>query len=68
MGKDGMQAIAGCLDHMAALLCNNVPHEAIVMGEGSLHGLRMLLPKPGAALNVGEEEGHRAKGKVRSHG
>jgi hypothetical protein len=53
----GAHAVARHLDHVAAVSLDRRPRERIVPREGLFHARRLALPKLGAALDVGEEEG-----------
>ena len=41
--------------------------EPVVAGQGGAHGVGVLLPEPGAALDVGEQERDGARGRL-AHG
>src|SRR6266508_638227 len=66
-GKDGEQAItlAAALDDRAAVHGDDGGQQGIMAGQGGAHRLRLLLPALGAGLDVSEEKGDSAAGKVR---
>jgi hypothetical protein len=66
-GEDGHHPVAGRLDHLAVRAGDGGPQDAVVALEGGLHGLRELLPEPGAALDVGEQEDQRSRRRLRLH-
>src|SRR5579884_54803 len=60
------EGIADRLENVAVMRLNRLPKEGIVAGESSAHGFRILLPEPGAALDVREEEGNGTGWRVHS--
>jgi hypothetical protein len=59
--EDGEEAIAfaPAFDHDAPVLLDRLGEQRIMAGERLAHGLRVLLPQAGAALDVGEQKGDR---------
>ena len=57
-GKDGAEGIADRLEDEAAVRLDRRAQQCVVAGEGDRHRPRLALPEPGAALDVGEEEGY----------
>ena len=66
-GKDREAAVAfSARPHdLSLVLGDDLLDKRIVAHEGSACRSRVLFPEPGAALDVGEEEGDRAGGKIR---
>ena len=54
--EDGMDAVAGHLYHYAVVVLHGRPGDRIMARERKPHPLGLQLPKPGAALDVGEEK------------
>ena len=65
--KGGQETVAHGLDHVAQMRLNGAPQDGIVSGDRHLHRLGMLLPKLGAALDIGEKEGDGTGGSL-GHG
>jgi hypothetical protein len=63
--KDRVQAIAGGLEDHPAVRFNARTQQAIVASKRGLHRMRVLLPQPCAALDVGEEKAYHALGQLR---
>ena len=57
--EDRHDAVSGGLHDLAACCADGLAQDAVVLGEGHAHRLRMALPEARAALHVGEEEGER---------
>ena len=55
----GVDAVAGGLHDHAVVLGDCTPHDLVVARQALAHGVGMLLPQAGRALDVGEEEGDR---------
>jgi len=53
-GEDGTELIAYGLEDLAAVLFDSLAKDGIMAGEGSLHSEWVLLPPPGAPLDVAE--------------
>jgi hypothetical protein len=66
-GKDGHDPVAGRLDHLPTRGGHGGLQDLVVALQGGLHGLREPLPQPGAALDVGEQEDHRSRRRLRLH-
>src|SRR5262249_58245996 len=66
VGERGADAVAGVLEEPAATVRDRRARDRVVARERIWHGGGMLAPEPGAALDGGEEEGHRVGG-CRSH-
>src|SRR5204862_3479475 len=58
-----VEGIADGLEDGAAVGFNRGADQIVVAGQGVAHRLRELLPEPGAALDVGEQEGARRRGQ-----
>jgi hypothetical protein len=56
VGEDRDQPVAGGLDHGSSAALDDRPEQRVVEGERSGHRRRPLLPQPGAALDVGDQE------------
>src|SRR3970282_2270132 len=54
---------AGELVNLPAVAGNGLVQDLVVPSEGIFHRRSVLLPKRRAALNLGEQEGHRAAGQ-----
>ena len=65
--EDGVEAVAGRLDHPAAVPDHRVPEDAVVALERVRHGSRVLFPEPRGTLEIGEQERHRSRRQLR-HG
>ena len=65
--EDRVEAVAGGLDHPAAVPDHRVPQDAVVALERVRHGARVLLPEPRGTLEIGEQERHRSRRQLR-HG
>jgi len=66
-GKDSIQAIAGRLDDLAVVGLDGGAQDNVMPGQGGLHLFRMPVPKLGAALDIGEEEGDGAGREACEH-
>src|SRR5438046_775 len=68
-GEDGEVAVslAARPDHCAAVPLDGPLHELVQAGEGRADRLGVLLPEPGAPLDIAEEEGDRP-GRQVAHG
>jgi hypothetical protein len=64
-GEDGEAAIpfATWPHHDASVPFDQRLDERVVSREGAPHHIRMLLPQPGTALNVGQEKGKGTYGQ-----
>src|SRR5579859_6012197 len=51
------ESISYRLENRAVVILNSLSEQGVMAGEGFSHGFRILFPKPGAALDVGKEEG-----------
>ena len=58
-GEGNGEAVAAGGEHLAAAAVEHRPEQLVVAGQRRLHGRRVVLPQPGGALDVGEEERHR---------
>jgi hypothetical protein len=56
IGKYGMKAITGGLDHLASGCCHGRTQQFIVARQGGLHRCGKLLPETRAAFQIGEEK------------
>ena len=63
--KRRVERIPHGLEDVAAVLGDGGAQEIVVPAEGGPHRLGMLLPQPGATLDIREEKGHRPR---RQHG
>jgi hypothetical protein len=59
-GKSGADLVAHALEDTTAVGLDGAMHKDIVARERRFHRRSMLLPEPGAALDVGEEKGNGA--------
>src|SRR5829696_401012 len=59
--EDRHEPIANRLHDMPCRTLHGVPQDRVVAFEGPLHGVLVVLPEPGAAFDVGEEEGERSR-------
>jgi hypothetical protein len=61
-GGGGTELVPDGLEDMAVVRFDRLPQQRIVAGEGFVHahGLGVLLPEAGAALDAGAEEGDGA--------
>ena len=57
--EHGAHPVAGVLEHLAPVGLDDRSHQVVVHRERRSHRVRVGLPHPGGALDVGEEEGHR---------
>ena len=57
-----VEAVAGRLHHLAAMVLDRVAQDRVVGGECALHPLRELFPEPGRSLDIGEQEGDCPRG------
>jgi hypothetical protein len=57
------ERIADRLEDVALVLGDSRPHQCVVPAHSVLHGSAVALPSLRAALDVCEDEGHRAAGK-----
>ena len=67
IAKCGVQTLARRLHDGATIALDHRPENPIVAGEGLPHLLRLPLPKPGAALDVGEKKGQDPSAFARIH-
>jgi hypothetical protein len=58
-GKCIAERIADDLKDVTAMRFNCIAQDFVVARESSVHRVRVLLPQPRTALDVGEEEGDR---------
>ena len=58
--EDGHQPVAGRLDHDAVGRFDRVAEDRVMARQGVGHRGGQVLPEPGAARDVGEQEGQRA--------
>jgi hypothetical protein len=63
-GEGGAELIADRLEDVPLVGFDGLAQDGVVVGEGALHGLGVLLPEPGAALDVGEEKGDGTGGQL----
>jgi len=61
-------ALAARADHLAAMLCHKVFDERVVARQRFTHGLRIVQPGSGAALDVGEEKGDCPRRQLARYG
>ena len=61
-GECGMEPVASCFHDMAVAVLDGGAKDRVVASERRSHGLGMLLPEPGGALEVGEQERHGSRG------
>ena len=66
--EDGHEAVADRLHDLAARALDGAAQDGVVALERLLHGLLVLLPQAGAALDVGKEEGERARRRLGTRG
>ena len=59
-----MDAVARRLHDVALVRLDRLVQYRVVSGQRVAHGLRMLFPQPGRALEVGEQEGHGPRGQL----
>ena len=62
-GEGSAEGIADGLENIALMRFNALAHQGIVACKGGLHSVGVLLPKPCAALDVGEEKSYGSCGK-----
>ncbi len=62
VGKGGAHGVADDLEHQALVAGDRLQEDCLMPRQGRHHAGRELLVEPGAALDVREEEGHRAGG------
>jgi hypothetical protein len=55
--EDRHHSVAGGLEHLPVGACHGGTQDRVMALQGALHGAGEPLPKPGAALDVGEQEG-----------
>ena len=65
--EGGVHAVAGHLDDRAAMRSTAERAMRVVARERRLHALRLALPQPGAAFDVGEEKGRDVQASLRCH-
>src|SRR5438093_834181 len=58
--KDGMNTVSRGLDDPAAMAKHSVLCDRVMARERGAHPLRRCVPKPGASLDVGEQERYGA--------
>ena len=63
-GEGGQQRVADRPGDDAAVVGDGGAEDRLVAGDGGRHGPGVVAPEAGAALDVGEEEGHRAAREV----
>ncbi len=64
IGKRRVDAVAGRLDHAAPVHFDGGAHQRVVLRHGPRRALRVLFPHPGAAFDVGEQEGDRVGRRI----
>jgi hypothetical protein len=64
-GEGSTEGIADSFEDTAAMSVDGVPEEHVMARKRRGHGLGMLLPEAGAALDVGEEKGNRPRRQAR---
>ena len=62
--EGGAEGVADRLEDVAAVVRDRPAQQGIVPGDRGGHRPRQPLPELGAALDVGEEKGHRAAGQL----
>ncbi len=62
-GEGGAERVADRLEHVAARVLDGAAHERVVPRQRRAHRGVVRLPQPRAALDIGEQERHRAGGK-----
>ena len=60
-GEDGVEPVAGRLHDSPVVLLDRVAQDRVVAFQRRAHRVRMLLPQPRGALEIGEEERHRSR-------
>ena len=65
LAEHGVPAVAHRLDHRAVVRFDRVSQHGVVAYKRRPHGVGMLLPETRRTLEVGEHEGHDARGQIR---
>ena len=60
-GEGGIERVAAGLEDVAAVLADRLAQQDVVARQGHAHEVGILLPQPGAAFDVGEQEGDRPR-------
>ena len=63
----GVHAVAPALDYVPVVRFDRRAETRVVRGDELAHRVGPLFPQPRRALDVGEEKGHRARGRLRCH-
>jgi hypothetical protein len=62
--ESGAESVAGRAEDLPGVGFDRLAQDGVMALQGSMHGLRLAFPKPGAAFDISIKEGDRAGGEI----